>query len=94
MMFTGSLSLVLGGFPIFLPVPRNRELMLSGQADMSEMKYLDYLYCHQSIGGDTLIPFRLHCLADNLRHLAWSSLISPVLYPVISFIVGNLNLPE
>lgn len=68
--------------------------MLSGQADISEMKYLDYLHCHQSIGGDTLIPFRLHCLADNLRHLAWSSLISPVPYPVISFIVGNLNLPE
>lgn len=40
--------------------------MLSSQADMSEMKYLDYFYCHQSIGGDMLIPFRLHCLADNL----------------------------
>lgn len=68
--------------------------MLSSRADVSEMKYLYYFNCHQSIGGDMPILFCLHCLADNLRHLAWSSLISPVPYPVISFIVGNLNLPE
>lgn len=66
--------------------------MLISQVALSEIKYLYYFNCHQSIGGDMLILFRLYCLPD--KTLSMSSLISPVPYPVTSFIVGNLYLPE
>lgn len=91
-MFTGSLSLVLGAFPIFLPTPCPKKQRAQAQQSSRCVRDEEFvLVCHQSIGSDMQIPFRLHCLADNL---AWSSVIPPVPYPVISFIVGNLNFPE
>lgn len=91
-----NLSLVLVGFPIFLPTPCPKKQTAHAQQSSGHVR--DEVFGllllspkHWWWHADSL-PFTL--LSWQLRHLAWSSLISPVPYPVTSFIVGNLNLPE
>lgn len=70
-----------GRFPILSsPSPKKvlRELMLSSQADLSEIKYMYYFNCHQSIGGDMLILFHLYWLADKTLSMVLSDFSCPL----------------